>query len=496
MQQENLSCQTIEAFLAKLSECPSPEERISLSLSFMSHSLFRDKVPYFKGFWQAKEKAFETLKEWPSASPLHWAQYKELCEEFHRVKIVIDEEASFAAEQIELALLGFEPLVDKILQGKDLAPASLKAFPVHGNLHALEKAQGAFLAIQSVIGQLSALRQEVLTSTMKVRLKNRLLGSINTLIEKILPFRKERKGEVTLCFIDLVESFVQTHFDEKGALRSMRTPLIQLQKEVKILQALAKELSLTGDGFKKSRALLTPCWNTLRTLHDQYKKKQAAAKAAELQAKKEILSKLELFKQDIASQNINLANMEEKKRTFIAHLKSLQLSRDDMTTCLAEIKTLLQPLYAEEEKIRQVVVKAAASTEAARTEKLNRLRHLIESAIDSSALQEASALFYSLKLSLSERMELEPSFLTFKDEVERKEAASQDMQSLLRGEKIRLQKIRESLDEMKKMGTTFGGADFEQALLYNAALQKHKLRLSHTETVIAALSDQTGARTR
>lgn len=489
MQQENLSCQTIEAFLEKLSTTPSAEERISLSLSFMSHSLFRDKVPYFKGFWQAKEKAFENLKETPTASPLLWAQYKELCEEFHRVKIVIDEQAAFAAEQIELALLSFAPLVEKILLGDEIAPYSLKHFPGTQNRAPLEKAQGCFWAIHSLIEQLAALRQEVLRSTMKIRLKTRLTADINVLIEKILPLRKEYKNQVAQLFLEIVENFKKSFFDPKtGALASNRVPIIQLQKEVKILQSMAKELSLTGDGFKKSRSLLSPCWNTLKAAHEHYKKKQGEQKAAEEQRQKELHSRLDEFRAAVASAEIHQNNKEDKKRLFLQSLKSMDLPRDEMTAAIEEVKAALEPLYAAEDAKREESLSSQKNAAHARAEKVLKLRTLIELQPSATELDEAFQLFSSLKLSLLERLEIEPQLLSLRDCASRLEAT--DPQESLLTEKERRLQIRERLEELKKIGTTFGGADFHQALLYNQAIQRQKERLALTEQAIQALEEQ------
>ena len=476
---ENLSCQTIEAFLAKLSESASPEEKLTLSLGFMSYSLFKDKVPYFKGFWQAKEKAFEALKIWPEAPPVIWAQYKELCNEFHRVKMAVDNIASSTAEHIELSLQGFEALIDKLLQGEEPAPYSLKHFPGFGNRTALEKAHGAFLAVHGLIEQLSALRQEILTGTMKMRLKNRLIAGVNVLIEKILPLRKKLKNEVSSCFLRLVDDFIHAHFDETlKALRSTRIPFIQLQKEIKILQAIAKELSLTGDGFKKSRALLTPCWHTLSTLHDQYKKKQLAAKIAQENLKKELDSKIDSFRQAVSNQSVNASNKEDKKRSLIGNLKTLDLSRDEMGRCLGEINKILEPLDTEEENARSLVIKLSTDKEAARDSKIDKLRQLIEGRSSKKAFLEATEILQTLKLTLQERIEMEPRYLYLKDGIDRKESNS------LEDERARRKTILHAIDELKKIGTTFGGADFGQALLYNQALQKHKERLLKSELLI------------
>lgn len=483
MQQENLSCQTIDAFLQRLSQLTTPEERITHSLSFMSHSLFRDKVPYFKGFWQAKEKALADLKETANALPLLWEQYKGLSEEFTRVKIVIDAEASFAAEQIELALTSFGPLVEKIMRGEDILPYSLKHFPGGGNRTHLELLQGSFLAINSLIAQLSDLRQEVLSSTMKVRLKNRLIADINCLIEKILPLRKDYKNQVTNAFLELVENFKSSHFNgQTGALLNMRTPIIQLQKEVKILQAMAQELSLTGDGFKKSRSILSPCWLHLKQAHENYKKKQSEQKAINEQKKREVLSKLDEFKL-----GVNASNKEEKKRLLTQHFKNMELSREEMTFAIDEVKRILEPFYAEEDALRQKTLSAQKSNSHARAEKLLKLQTLLDLEPSFSHLEEATNLFTTLRLTLVERIEIEPLLMCFSDHVSRLDVLEREER--LQQERARKQKIRETLEELKRLGATFGGADFEQALLYNQAIQKHKERLQQTEQLIQVLEE-------
>ncbi len=481
---ENQSCQTIEAFLIKLSESTSPEEKLTLSLGFMSYSLTKDKVPYFKGFWQAKEKAFEALKAWPEAPLVIWSEYKELCSEFYRIKTTVDLLASSTAEHIELSLQSFESLINKILQGEELPPYSLIHFPGFGNRTNLEKLQGAFLTIHSLIEQLSAVRQEVLTGSMKMRLKNRLIASVNILIEKIIPLRKNIKNEVSSCFLLLVDDFIHIHFDETlKALRSTRIPFIHLQKEIKILHSLAQELALTGDGFKKSRILLTSCWQTLSTLHTQYKKKVLADKISLDNHKKEVASKIDSFRQAVKNQSVNALNKEDKKRAFIGNLKTSPLSREELSHCLEEVDRILKPLDTEEERARNLVIKTSNNLKAARDLIIEKLHGLIDVEGSKKAFLEAKELLETLHLTLQERIEIEPCYLDLKDSIERKESNS------LEEERLRHEKILKQSSELKKIGTTFGGSDFEQALLYNKALKKHKERLQQSELLIKTFEE-------
>ncbi|MCX6994435.1 MAG: hypothetical protein NTY13_01135, partial [Chlamydiae bacterium] len=78
-----------------------------------------------------------------------------------------------------------------------------------------------------------------------------------------------------------------------------------------------------------------------------------------------------------------------------------------------------------------------------------------------------------------------PCYLHLKDSIERKESNS------LEEERLRHEKILKQSSELKKIGTTFGSADFGQALLYNKALQKHKERLQQSELLIKTFEEAT-----
>ena len=84
----------------------SNEDKLKLALQFMRNSLDQNGSPYFKGFWHARQLATALFKESINAAQRSelWKNYRDLCSEFRKLKEVLDENAAFAAEQIEIAI--------------------------------------------------------------------------------------------------------------------------------------------------------------------------------------------------------------------------------------------------------------------------------------------------------------------------------------------------------------------------------------------------------
>jgi hypothetical protein len=98
--------QAIIVLKQTLSEQENPEEKLRLAIEFMKQSLAQEGTPRFKDFWDAKNICLPLFKEKLSQSikEVFWAKYTELATEAKRLKEILEEQASFAMEQIELAL--------------------------------------------------------------------------------------------------------------------------------------------------------------------------------------------------------------------------------------------------------------------------------------------------------------------------------------------------------------------------------------------------------
>lgn len=442
MHQENLS---LNDFLNHLEKAPSPEEKVTLSLAFMKACLFRDKQPFFRGFWQGREKAFENLKNLAS-SPL-WVDYKSLCEEFQKVKSIIDDQAAFAAEQIEIALVALKPEAEKVLQEKDW-PSSTQ-----------------------LIERLSSLRQEVQKSGMKARLKGSLLETINGLIESLLPLKREFKARL----IEQAALFKEKNFEDKAGQLAVRPGLkmIDLQDQVKEMQAAAKALQV-----RSIRDLLGSCWAALQQAREEYK----LQKTEERQA---IQKKLDELKEAVETGLL----IDEKRQETIATIKA-RTGRKESSSFLQEMDKILEPIRKAEEEKRQSTLTLQQQALTKREGKLKAL----EEALEAKNLAEAETLFKDVTLSLSEKLALEPLYLGLVDETARLKNQREMAQSS--GDRLVLEQIlkrteeayteaKERLDLLKKQSAS-SNSDFQLAWLYNQALQQHKERV---ETLAAELVD-------
>jgi hypothetical protein len=109
----------LEVFLKELGNVQEVEARIKSCLEYMQEALSKGKVPDFKGFWEVRKHCLPFFKE-SMAQPLRttfWDTYIELTREGRRLKHLLDEEASFAVEQIDLAIHAIEKEVEDLEQG-------------------------------------------------------------------------------------------------------------------------------------------------------------------------------------------------------------------------------------------------------------------------------------------------------------------------------------------------------------------------------------------
>src|SRR3989344_4016959 len=97
-------------FLDSIQQLPTPEEKIAHGLKFMQSSISQEGSPRFREFWESRKKILPLFRENLGAvirSKL-WEQYVELTVEARRLKEILEEQSSFAIEQIDLAIQAIE----------------------------------------------------------------------------------------------------------------------------------------------------------------------------------------------------------------------------------------------------------------------------------------------------------------------------------------------------------------------------------------------------
>jgi hypothetical protein len=237
---------------------PSAEKKIQLAIAFMRSLLSQDETPRFKDFWECRRLCLLLFKEsiTPKARAQLWSEYVELSNEARRLKDILDEQAAFAIEQIELAILSIEGDLENwpVL----LANAEDIEFPkenvsVKDRRETYNAIQKELQLLNTLASRINALRKEVIKTDMRIRIKNRLLERLSACGDRVFPRRKDLIQEISKEFISTIDQFVATYF-KTGEIKEL--PLHILREEIKFLQVLAKVLTLNTQTFTDVRLKL------------------------------------------------------------------------------------------------------------------------------------------------------------------------------------------------------------------------------------------------
>src|SRR3989338_5717599 len=98
------------AFVDKLNALPTPEEKIAFGLEFMKGTISQEGSPRFREFWEARRLVLPFFRENVNSviRPKLWGDYVELTVEARKLKEILEEQSSFAMEQIDLAIQALE----------------------------------------------------------------------------------------------------------------------------------------------------------------------------------------------------------------------------------------------------------------------------------------------------------------------------------------------------------------------------------------------------
>src|SRR5262245_28088096 len=101
-------------FLKKLELQKDPEEKIRTCILFMQQCLSREGPPSFKEFWETRKLCLLLFKESlnPKVRNELWECYIGLTTEAYHLKEMMDNESSFARQQIEAAIQDLEKNLD------------------------------------------------------------------------------------------------------------------------------------------------------------------------------------------------------------------------------------------------------------------------------------------------------------------------------------------------------------------------------------------------
>lgn len=264
------------AFAEKLKTFATPEEKIAYGLAFMRQSISQEGSPHFREFWEARRLVLPCFRENINIAIRSklWGEYVELTTEARRLKDILEEQSSFAAEQIDLAIQALEKEISHF-EGI-LAEIQEIYFPeasptVRERREFYNQVQRELNLLNTLASRLTGLRKEIIKTDMRIRFKTRFLKRLSSLGDHVFPKRKELIDQVSREFEQDVEKFVVRHFKESEVIGA---PYFAVREEIKALQAMAKILTLSSGVFSRTRLRLSECWDKVRHLEKEYKRKQ------------------------------------------------------------------------------------------------------------------------------------------------------------------------------------------------------------------------------
>lgn len=501
------------AFASQVAKEPSIEGKVRVGIESMRMLLAASQGNFsFKDFWEVRRQTLAFFKE-PLAPRLRsqlWNSYVELSLEFKRLKEVLDEQAAFASEQIELAIQA----VERDIEHMPALLAGMKPLTVAESSAFLKEKRELYTTLQQEISLLStlassinALRKEVLKTDMRIRTKNKFLDRLSACGDSIFPRRKEKIAQISNSFAGDIEQFVSAHFNE-NELRSL--PLAALRDEVKQLQLVAKELTLSNPIFTKTRLQLSSCW-------DQLREKEKARRIEVAQRREQSKQNFDLAKEQVTPFALECAGTlsrkecEEKVTSLLNFLRTLELGRDELHHLKEEIFKAKKVCLSREEEGEACLRKQEEEKESVRKERWDGLKTRLESLIETASGLEVAALISAreeiaqqlgtLSLTKAEKYLADRLFKQFKDRVDEQRVKAlldlsvedqrklQDLKELLKERKERRQEIKNQLETYRKL---LGGSslDFEKAMFYRELIETEKGALEKMQALVEELEEK------
>lgn len=487
------------AFMQTLEQYPTVEAKLEHVIQFMEESLSQHGTPRFKSFWQARDVCLLLFKEnmSPATRTSLWAKYSELTKEARRLKVLLDEQSSFAAEQIDLAIGGLEADLTQ-QEEKRSQPATLE-LPI--KCQSLEASTAYYCTVQHELdllntqaARINALRKELIKTEMRVRKKNQFFQRLSAAGDRVFPRRKELIKEISQRFAADIDAFIAAYFSSSRINES----LFFLREEIKNLQSVAKLLTLNAHAFTYTRTRLSECWDKLKQFDKERKQVRAEQKVLFKQHTDAVAKKIEEFSQEFQTGKISVSDANQMLEEITHFMRSQELGRDEVAFLREQLGKARQPLLDKiksDEQHREEQEKERLRHKQQKMDELSNAVHTLLKAANKydlhQLIQERDALLEKIQSApvlKTEKQQLERQLLPLRDMLAEKKEQSllslsaddrqslQQLKDLLQYRKERRQEVKEQLETLRKaLGSS--GLDFEKAMEFNAQLTETKERL-------------------
>ncbi|MBJ7449481.1 MAG: hypothetical protein JHC93_03870 [Parachlamydiales bacterium] len=504
--------QLLEDYTKRFAELKQPEEKLQIATTFMRNCLSQTGTPYFKGFWEARQNCLALFKEnlSPQVRQELWNEYRQLCDECHRLKQLLEEQSAFAIEQIDLAIQAVEfeaeNRTDCLVKVPTLIfPAESQILACHEDHY--QMLQRELTLLNAEAARINALRKELIKTEMRIRQKNKFFRRLSAVGDKIFPRRKELIKELSQLFLDDVEGFITDHF----ACTQLKAPLFYYREEIKALQSIAKILTLNTHSFTHTRTKLSECWDKVKDLDKERKKFRAEQRIVYQKNFTEIEQVVDALASKIANAEISDVEANQEIDALSNQIYRAELGRDekkDLRTKLTDAKAPIVAKQRAEEELRLQKEEAVNREKKERVQHLkDRIQALIDNAeklsIDEINLEKETIASDIQKAPLikAEKMSFERLLKPIKDIINDKKeqhllslpksdlASLEQLKQLLQQRKDRRKEVMGHLQELRKASGS-SGLNFEKAIAYDEMLKAERERLEKIDTGIEEIEEK------
>tara|TARA_A100001015_G_scaffold304624_1_gene396105 strand:+ start:634 stop:2487 length:1854 start_codon:yes stop_codon:yes gene_type:complete len=488
-----------QALLKEIEAKDKVEEKLTLAISFLRDALAQPVTPHFKEFWEIKKLCIELFKG-ELAAPLRtslWNEYIEICSEARRLKEILDEQAQFAIEQIDIAISALENEVanlEKLNKSQPSVKLKIESKYLKDKWPEYESLQKQLNLLNALASRINSLRKELIKTEMRIRNKNKFFQRLSTTGDSVFPDRKRLIKEVSDRFLKDVETFVKKSFSSD----QLDGPIFYFREEIKALQSLAKVLTLNTQSFTTTRAHLSKSWDKIKNFEKEHKKDRARKKNEFKENYTQLRDELLTIKKEFEENKTSLEQASNQVHQLSTKARATQLGRDEVQKFRKELGELRQELKSKQKEEEQLLIQQKKEVEKKRQEKIHSLKSKIENLVrcaPNMALEEIEGQkqevlqeVESSSLQNYEKQSLERSLKPLKDIVadireqkllklpENDKEALEQYQTLLKERLERRKDIKAQIESYRKACGT-SGLDFEKAMSYNQLMNEEKERL-------------------
>lgn len=489
----------------------SVDRKLKMALDFMEEALADKDSVRFKDFWEARKLCLDLFKQEvsPAIRPQLWSRYGELSRQARRLKEVIDEQSAFAAEQIEIAVKALEESLEKISsEVQKVSAESLEGLSKGPRRHEIAECQQELNLLNLYASRLNVLRQELAKTSMRIRVKNDLFKRLSAAGDKIFPRRKVLIAKNSQAFLEEVKSFVEKNFAEGN----FSGELFSVREQVKALQKLASSLTLSAQGFKKSREDLGKAWDILKEADRDRRRDRAKKRSEQKENVEKLLKEIASFEEKAKAEGLADGKVIEGCQKIVDSMRTIDLSRDDQQKVREAIAALKAPIEQKEKLKKEQHQKQADEKEQLRKQRIEELKASAESLLAAAGEMPLEQLHASRKelaanvqqqhLSKQDRLTFDHLFRALKKRVAEKqdqevleqvssedEKNSKELKGDIKKLKIHRKQLKEQLDSLKQEKSA-SGLDIGRAIELSQEIEEMWGRLEAVDSALEKLEDK------